>query len=396
MVEEEKTAICPNCEARTTAGSPCRTPGCAELGLVAFPTRKAPPKIAVLSDPHIGRSVGQFPIVDKLGSGAFGSVYLGLQPPFWNPVAIKLLELNQFPVGLEESIRAKFEAEAEALSVLRHPNIVQLVHYSADTPKPFLAMEYVSQGVTLSDDIETRITDGRTYSAGDLKSILGQLLDGLGAAHENGIIHRDVKPSNIMLQRVKGHDRLLRILDFGLAKFLERGTETAVTSGTPDYISPEQLHREDLGPWSDLYSAGTIAFELMTGRKLIRADTLQQVFLRKIDPRFDPTEGIADLELPDSALLFFKRALSVNHEHRFRNADAMKNALNRALEDLGRAPNRPLERITLEDLERPTGNSRSSTVIPGSGERGDAAPRDSNDAFRRWLELEHDRLHKKT
>ena len=172
-----------------------------------------------------------------------------------------------------------------------------------------------------------RAVRGESLEPVRVRRILGQVLNGLEAAHSQSIVHRDVKPENIMLQTVAGNPDLVRILDFGLARFVEERTQTSVAMGTPIYMAPEQLDRRNIGPWTDLYVVGVMAFELLTGRRPFPGRTHREILGKKLDPDYDPCAQIADLDVSELSAEFFRRAVARSPEDRYRSATAFRMAL---------------------------------------------------------------------
>src|SRR5690606_20867052 len=203
----------------------------------------------------------------------------------------------------------KFQGEAEALAHLSHPNIVRLLKYGMHSERPYLVMELVDGGKTLREEVYQRAHANAAFTHAELLSIFQQILNGLEAAHEQSIIHRDIKPENIMLQRVVGNPHHVRILDFGTAKFVETRSDTHWPMGSPSYMAPEQVALKNLGPWTDLYAVGVIAFELLSGRRPFPGATDQEILLKKLDHDFDPLSALGGLALPDVTLEFLGRAL---------------------------------------------------------------------------------------
>lgn len=181
-------------------------------------------------------TIGRYQIQQVLGHGAMGVVYLATDPILHRPVAIKAMREPNQGGDDQEVTRERFRREAEISARLNHPNIVTVFDVGDDPQAgPFMAMEYVN-GRSLAQ----LIRDGLGLEAG-----VHLLLQGMGAvtaAAEAGITHRDIKPENLMLQSVAGNPLLVRIVDFGLARFAEQGTRTSKAMGTPTYMAPEQLH----------------------------------------------------------------------------------------------------------------------------------------------------------
>jgi len=135
-----------------------------------------------------------------------------------------------------------------------------------------------------------------------------------------------------MLQVVEGNPLLVRIVDFGLAKFTEERTSSSKAMGTPAYMAPEQLLQRDLGPWTDLYAVGVVAFGLLTGRRPYPGRTSQEIIAKKVDPAYDPLERIIDVPLPELVRAFLRRALARDTAERFRTGQAFREALEKAME----------------------------------------------------------------
>jgi serine/threonine-protein kinase len=270
-------------------------------------------------------------VVKTLGDGGFGKVYLGLRMPMLMEVAVKVLHPLE-DQALLSAILQKFEGEARALAVVNHPNVVRLIDFGEQDLSPFMVMEYVPGARTLRKQIDELAMVGRWFAAEEVYEILRQTADGLAAVHSSGVLHRDVKPENLMLQSVEGNPMLVRIVDFGLAKFTERGDSTSSAMGTPAYMAPEQLMQRGLGPWTDLYALGVVAFELLTGRRAFTGRTSQEIIAQKLDPAYDPLRGIFDLGLPDATAAFLRRSLARDPEKRFRDGPSFRSAAREATE----------------------------------------------------------------
>jgi hypothetical protein len=236
------------------------------------------------------RGLGRYEILDEIGTGGMATVYLARQIDLGRLVALKELSA----VAASDTLSARrFVRESRLAGSLNHPNIVTVHDFFEDHATPYIAMEYLERGSLrpLIDDL------GFAQIAG----VLEGLLAGLGYAHARGIVHRDVKPENLMLAA----DSRIKIADFGIAKAtdeLNPGTyltATGTTIGTPRYMAPEQAMGERVGPWTDLYAVGMIAFELLSGRLpfdptgtpaaiLLRRVNVQPLRLEAVDPSADP------------------------------------------------------------------------------------------------------------
>ncbi|PYQ11115.1 MAG: hypothetical protein DMF80_22565, partial [Acidobacteria bacterium] len=203
--------------------------------------------------------IGRYRVMGLVGQGAMGVVYRGRDDSLDRDVALKLMR----GVGGAEH-GARFLREARAAARLQHPNIVTIYEAAEHEGAPFIAMELL-EGVDLQQAIEAGLRPDPKVTL----PIVLQLLAGLGHAHEHGIVHRDVKPSNLFLPR----GRPAKIMDFGVAW---RAGATAATGivGTPNYMSPEQVRGDSLDGRSDLFSAGLILYELVTGEKAYQGDSV--------------------------------------------------------------------------------------------------------------------------
>lgn len=268
--------VCPNCRAQGALAEPCRERGCTRRGYRFIPAEHLGSGGGDV-DAAIGRMLGKWLLVSRLGSGGFGTVYLAVQVPLVEMhAAVKVLHRQDDALVLEQLL-AKFEGEARALARLGHPNVVRLHEYGRQDDSPYLVMEYVAEARTLKAEIKGRALRGEPFALDEVHRILRQTCDALGAAHRLGIVHRDVKPENIMLQDVEGDPSFVRVLDFGLVKFLGEDGPRSRVMGTPAYMAPEQLLKGELGPWTDLYALGAIAFELLTGRRAFAGRTDKEV-----------------------------------------------------------------------------------------------------------------------
>jgi eukaryotic-like serine/threonine-protein kinase len=229
-------------------------------------------------DPLIGRTLnGRYDVLARLGAGGIGVVYQGRQVQLDRLVAIKVLKQS---AAASPGWRRHFEREARVLSALAHPNLVPITDYGIDGGVAYVVME-VLQGKTLAD-----LIDEGPVSPARALDIVGQTLRGLAFAHRQAIAHRDLKPANIFLQAQPDHADHVRLLDLGVATFLEGTTSSSpadslsragVGVGTPSYMAPEQAKAERVDTRADIYAVGVILFELLAGRRPYVADTPEAV-----------------------------------------------------------------------------------------------------------------------
>lgn len=212
------------------------------------------------------RLFGDYILKKKLGEGGMGSVYLGENTAIDQRIAVKVLHPES--AGNDETVQ-RFYREARAISRLTHPNTIRVFIFGKTTNPVliYLAMEYVD-GKSLRDVIfrEKHLSELRAIN------IMRQTLHALSEAHDLGVVHRDLKPDNIMLTQFRGVDDFVKVLDFGIAKVQEKEgeeqrklTQAGVVYGTPEYLSPEQAKGKNIDHRSDLYALGIILYEMVTG-----------------------------------------------------------------------------------------------------------------------------------
>ena len=217
-----------------------------------------------LADPLAGRLLdGRYAVTTRIAHGGMATVYLALDTRLDRQVALKVMHAE---LARDDEFVRRFIGEAKSVARLSHQNVVAVFDQGADGPFLYLAMEYVP-GRTLKEVLRER---GRFTPAAALDIMTG-VLDGLAAAHTSGIVHRDVKPENVLLTA----DGRLKVADFGLARAQAAAghTRAGLLIGTVAYLPPEQVTGEATGPRSDVYSAGIMLFELLTGRQPFTADT---------------------------------------------------------------------------------------------------------------------------
>jgi serine/threonine-protein kinase len=209
-----------------------------------------------------GTTVSHYSIIDKIGAGGMGEVYLAEDTELNRKVALKFLPLH---LCQDEDCRKRFKREAQAAAVLEHQNIVTVHEVSEYQGRPYIVMQYI-EGRSLRD-----ILRDRELHIDEIVDLGIQICEGLGKAHQAGVIHRDIKPSNIVI----GSDGRPRILDFGLAaiKGDTHITKTGSTLGTVGYMSPEQVEGKTVDERSDLFSVGIVLFEMITGRPPFKGET---------------------------------------------------------------------------------------------------------------------------
>ncbi|MCG8556500.1 MAG: serine/threonine protein kinase [Proteobacteria bacterium] len=203
---------------------------------------------------------------EVLGTGAVGVVYRAHDVRLKRELAVKILSPN---LGPSRHSRSRFGREGQALMRLSHPNVVDILSYGITNDTQYIAMELL-RGVTLEKVLE----EGEPLEPGLARDLMRQVLSGLAYAHRRGIVHRDLKPGNVFLEGWEGSSPEVKLLDFGLAKFLGAAdkelsqtlTHTGVVMGTPLYMAPEQATGDQVDKSADVYAAGSVFFEMLTGR----------------------------------------------------------------------------------------------------------------------------------
>ena len=331
--------------ARGTAGHYCVSRTCAQQGFHYLPQEFVDPGAGAADDPLVGQRVAEYLVARLLGRGKIGKIYLVLQLPSMLKAALKMMMVDATAEGVMDDLKRQFHQEAESLAKVNHPNIVALHKYGVHDGYPYIVMEHVEHARDLRADIDDLKAGVRPMTPETFRHIIYQVLYALDAAHQQQIVHRDIKPENIMLQRVGGDDCFVRILDFGLAKFVGKYTHTHTITGTPVYMAPEQALMRHIGPWTDLFALGVICYEIVLRRDLLAGRTPEEVLRSKFEPDERMLVGV-----PDRLKPFFARALAWDHQERYQTVAAFKDGFDRIV--FGQADGIVEVQQQASDLER--------------------------------------------
>ena len=308
---------------------------------------------------------GKYRLGKLLGEGGMGSVYEAEHTGLGTTVALKLL--NEV-FAADPSALTRFRREARAAAAVRHPNIVAVTDAGTDSDGvPFIAMELVS-----GESLSALLRRERVLSTKDTVVLTQQLLAGLAAAHAKGVIHRDLKPGNVLVETHADGSRQLKILDFGVSKFFRdvahNVTATGAVVGTPRFMSPEQAKgQSDIDSRVDIYAVGVLVYRMVTGKLPFIGTTQDQIIAQIIAGEAKrPTEVRPDVPLPLEAVIM--TAMAPKREDRFPDARTFMEALQEA------APEVP---VSITGLLNPSASSTPLTPTDGSATRdpgGSTAP----------------------
>jgi len=264
---------------------------------------------------------GRYEIIEELGKGGMGRVYKVRDTEIKEKVALKLLKPE---IAADEKIIERFRNELKIARKVSHKRVCRMYDIGKEEEKYFITMEYVE-----GEDLKSLIREKGKMPKNELLKLAKQICEGLAEAHELGVVHRDLKPQNIMINK-EGN---AKIMDFGIARSVEAPgmTQTGVMIGTPDYISPEQAEGEEADQRSDIYALGVILYEMVTGSVPFKGDTALSVALKhktKLPP--DPKKLNPDISENLSRLILI--CMEKDRERRYQTAEELINDL-RNIED---------------------------------------------------------------
>ncbi|MBY0550884.1 MAG: serine/threonine protein kinase [Candidatus Obscuribacterales bacterium] len=296
--------------------------------------------ITDVADPFTGQKLaGKYFVLDRVGSGAMSVVYKARQDPIDRIVAIKLLkkEWSNDPVTVK-----RFQREAKAVSTLRHKNIPAIMDIgTADTGQPFFVTELI-EGTSLEQCLES----GDLIEPERAVRIFMQVCDALSHAHKQGLIHRDIKPGNIMIVDENGIEQV-KLVDFGIVKYAksqaasQQLTQKGEIWGSPVYMSPEQCAGNDLDHRTDIYSLGTVMYEVLTGKQAFDGKNIPAILVKQLNEM--PAEfsvAAPDRSCPKKLEDVVFRTLQKSAEKRYQSMEECKLALEEVLKEFERARRR--------------------------------------------------------
>ena len=295
------------------------------------------------------RQIGRYQILNQVGRGGMGVVYRARDPVLDRDVAIKIMQVD---FGADKDARGRFQQEARAAARLQHPNIVTIYEFGEQDGSPYLIMEFLG-----GDDLEELMRRDLPLSLERRLDIVAQLCDGLAFAHEQGVVHRDIKPGNVRVL----DDGSVKLLDFGIA-FVQKSDGTSGTgtfAGSPGYASPEQLSMEPVDARSDLFSVGVVAYELMAGRQPFGGNTTPALAYQVLNEEPPKLRAVAP-KMPEALGRVISRALQKKPDQRWGSAKELGDAFRAVAREVETIP--PVERPGL----RPTTSGSPSSDRVGN------------------------------
>jgi serine/threonine-protein kinase len=287
----------------------------------------------------IPKQIGRYDIIDLVGRGGMGVLYRGHDPSLERDVAVKMMHLD---FTRDSSARERFQREARAVARLQHRNIVTIHELGEVDGTPYIVMELLG-----GQDLDQVLKSDGTLSLGQKLDVVAQLCEALAYAHDQGIVHRDIKPGNVRLLE----DGTVKILDFGIARFTASSlTLSGTVMGTPSYMAPEQIMGQPVDGRADLFSAGVLLYELLAGHRPFVGDSPTSVAYQ-IMHTDAPTLREHLPDLPDAINEIVTRALQKNPADRYARAQEMASDLQTV-------------RMMLDLPLKPTGDERMPTANP--------------------------------
>jgi formylglycine-generating enzyme required for sulfatase activity/cephalosporin-C deacetylase-like acetyl esterase/predicted Ser/Thr protein kinase len=343
---------CPQCGSDNTSDSrfckSCATPLAGPGTPIFTETLLAPAKELVSGSVFAGR----YQVIEELGRGGMGRVYRVLDKKVGEEVALKLIKPE---IAADEKTILRFRNELRTARNIGHPNVTRMYDLGEDEGAHYITMEYVR-----GEDLKSFIRRSGRLTVDKAVTIAGQVAEGLAEAHRQGVVHRDLKPQNIMIDR----DGNARIMDFGIARSVKSGGTTGggVMIGTPEYMSPEQVEGKTVDQRSDLYSLGIILYEMLTGRVPFKGDSVLSVAMKqKSEPPPDPQRQ--NLQIPDSLSRLILKCLKKEATERYQTAEDLVAGLKAVEKDFAAGEKASLQRKHRPSKETVAGVRRKKYAI---------------------------------
>jgi CHASE2 domain-containing sensor protein/tRNA A-37 threonylcarbamoyl transferase component Bud32 len=272
----------------------------------------------LVEDAETRPTLGRYEIIRELGSGAMGTVYLGKDPKINREVAIKTIRYENINESRVDDVKERFFREAEAAGKLAHPNIVTIYDVGEDYDVAYMAMELLD-----GTDLEPFCNRENLLPLSKILKVIFSVAQALDYAHQNGVVHRDIKPENIM---ILGNGEV-KVTDFGIARVLTSSkTQTGIILGTPSYMSPEQIAGQKVDGRSDLFSLGVVLYELLSGEKPFKGDSLATLMYSITTSQPPPLNEVLS-NAPEKCALVIEKALAKDKEKRYQSGLEMAKEL---------------------------------------------------------------------
>ena len=295
------------------------------LGESASPVSTVKNGSLILDNGTTKPTLGRYEILQELGQGAMGTVYLGRDPKINREVAIKTLTYANVEASLLDEIKERFVREAEAAGKLSHPNIVTIYDVGEEHDMAYMAMELLK-----GNDLAEHCRKDKLMPVKKVLDLVASVADALEYAHSNGVVHRDIKPDNIILLE----EGQVKVADFGIARVMSSSeTQTGVLLGTPSYMSPEQVEGARVDGRSDLFSLGVVLYEMLSGEKPFKGDNLANLMYAIANSSYTPITKVAP-RVPECCNKIIKKMLIKDPEKRVKSAEKVAKDIRRCLETL--------------------------------------------------------------
>jgi serine/threonine-protein kinase len=310
-------------------------------------------------------TLGRYKILGTIGQGAMGTVYKAVDPMIDRVVAIKTVNLSLNRTEIEE-YELRFQQEIKAAGRLNHPNIVTIYDVGRTDEMAYMAMEFL-EGHELKDVL----AEGKLPDVGDTVDWIRQIANGLGFAHEHEVVHRDVKPSNIMLVR----GGLAKITDFGIARVPTSAvkTMTGLILGSPRYMSPEQVIGRDLDPRTDIFSLGVVLYESLTGQPPFDGENVNAIMYATVNNN-PPAPSTSNAKVPQMLDLIAAKALAKMPDERYQTMAEFASDLDFVRRTLGDRGGQPLAKTAPPAAQAPKREALSAGRYQKEAQKVEEAP----------------------